>query len=140
MLSEKLSKLPEAVMLLTCAWEVPGCYLSRETDYPDWGFSWFSSVFIDICHYTSNYAVATFFHTLPIYSSLSSTQIEYSLEILYFNIISCVCAVHSTSPKYKDHKQGENAITYTYKVVVKLFHGHHIQDTTLLPDTRNTNK
>jgi hypothetical protein len=35
MLVEKLSELLEAVMLLTCAWEVLGSHLSQETDYPD---------------------------------------------------------------------------------------------------------
>jgi hypothetical protein len=65
----------------------------------------FYSVFIDICHYTSNYAMATPFHTFPIYSSLSSTQlIQCSLEILHLSIILCVWC------------------------------------TTLLPNTRNTNK
>jgi len=37
-------KQAQDVMFLTCTWEVCGLKLCRNTSYPDWGFSWDSSV------------------------------------------------------------------------------------------------
>jgi hypothetical protein len=34
----------EWLTLLLCIQEVPGSNLNPETGYPDWGFSWFSSI------------------------------------------------------------------------------------------------
>jgi hypothetical protein len=39
-----LSKLAQAVMLLTCIQEVPGCNFGPDTDCPDQGLLWYSSV------------------------------------------------------------------------------------------------
>jgi hypothetical protein len=49
--------------------EVPGSNLSQETGYPDWGFSWFSSVLPGNCRdSTLNQARTAFFHILSIWS------------------------------------------------------------------------
>jgi hypothetical protein len=55
----------EWLALLLRIREVPGSNLGPETDYPDWGFSWFSSVFPGKCRdSTLNYATTASFHIL----------------------------------------------------------------------------
>jgi hypothetical protein len=59
------SELCQAVKLLTCIPEVPGSNLCQDTDYPDWRFSWFSSVCPCRCwDSTSNYATSISFQIL----------------------------------------------------------------------------
>lgn len=60
----QLSRLPEAVMFLTCIWEVPDFNLGQNTDYPD-RFSWFFVVCAGICWISIlNCIMTTFFHIL----------------------------------------------------------------------------
>jgi hypothetical protein len=61
----KLRKLADAVMLLTCIWEVPGLNLDWNINCPDWGLSWFFTVSPGRCYDgTLSQAMTASFHTL----------------------------------------------------------------------------